>query len=93
MTIPTKEEVEQLKRDIVFEIEVRSLRDEVEWVCERIHELEAENVRLKAGLNNFAIIVSNSSGIDGWHLNGDLATWDECLDDDTLCLLERVERP
>ena len=36
---------------------------------------------LKAKLDVYEGIVNESSGVVGWHLNGDVATWYELLDD------------
>lgn len=42
-----------------------------------IEELEKENEALKAFKKDIIGIISQSEGVMGWHLNGDLATWDE----------------
>lgn len=55
----------------VADIVARSAWDAA-WDCQQ------ERVeRLQAALNAYEDIVTNSQGVAGWHLNGDVATWDE----------------
>lgn len=44
-------------------------------------ELEARVASLSHQLQVFLDIVSESQGVAGYHLNGDVAEWDELLDE------------
>ena len=37
---------------------------------------------LAAGLRSIGLVMDNSRGVDGWHLNGDIAPWDELFPED-----------
>ncbi|EFB8334717.1 TPA: hypothetical protein ROQ19_004356 [Escherichia coli] len=41
--------------------------------------LEAENAAMHETIEAVRSVADNSSGIAGWHLNGDIATWEEIL--------------
>ncbi|EFN8159782.1 hypothetical protein EB625_20630 [Escherichia coli] len=41
--------------------------------------LAAENAAMHETIEAVRSIADNSSGIAGWHLNGDIATWEEIL--------------
>lgn len=45
-------------------------RDQVQAMREAIREAHTE-------LSTLLDTINNSRGVDGWHLNGDIATWDE----------------
>ncbi|WP_223955110.1 hypothetical protein [Aeromonas caviae] len=34
---------------------------------------------LREALNGVVGVMNNSQGVAGWHMNGDIATWDELL--------------
>lgn len=42
-----------------------------------IIRLEEENVRLRKVLEDLRFIINESHGVVGYHLNGDVATWEE----------------
>lgn len=42
-----------------------------------VRRLEAENARLRAGLNAVSELINDSYGVTGLHLNGDVAPWAE----------------
>ncbi|EKH4271954.1 hypothetical protein QSE53_003122 [Escherichia coli] len=42
-------------------------------------ELAAENAAMHETIEAVRSVADNSSGIAGWHLNGDIATWEEIL--------------
>ena len=50
---------------------------EVVRLKRRIESLEAENAELWVEVKAFRAIVSESAGVAGWHVNGNIATWDE----------------
>ncbi len=41
--------------------------------------LSAENAEMHETIEAVRSVADNSSGIAGWHLNGDIATWEEIL--------------
>ena len=41
--------------------------------------LEAEVLRLRGALDSVQQVANRSDGIAGWHLNGDIASWDSIL--------------
>ncbi|HFI1329159.1 TPA: hypothetical protein ACGPH5_004306 [Escherichia coli] len=41
--------------------------------------LAAENAAMHETIEAVRSVADNSSGISGWHLNGDIATWEEIL--------------
>lgn len=41
--------------------------------------LAAENAEMHETIESVRSVADNSSGISGWHLNGDIATWEEIL--------------
>ncbi|MEC9646532.1 hypothetical protein RCT40_16225 [Escherichia marmotae] len=45
----------------------------------KISALAAENAAMHETIEAVRSVSDNSSGIDGWHLNGDIATWEEIL--------------
>ncbi|EFH9020486.1 hypothetical protein GFB31_16550 [Escherichia coli] len=44
-----------------------------------ISALAAENAAMHETIEAVRSVADNSSGIAGWHLNGDIATWEEIL--------------
>ncbi|HHU9495370.1 TPA: hypothetical protein ACUKFZ_003871 [Escherichia coli] len=50
--------------------------DALEAKCET---LAAENAAMHEAIEAVRSVADNSSGIAGWHLNGDIATWEEIL--------------
>ncbi|EFH7775907.1 hypothetical protein GJ352_06965 [Escherichia coli] len=45
----------------------------------KISALAAENAAMHETIEAVRSVADNSSGIAGWHLNGDIATWEEIL--------------
>lgn len=45
----------------------------------KISALAAENAAMHETIEAVLSVADNSSGIAGWHLNGDIATWEEIL--------------
>lgn len=54
----------------------------VEWV-ERL----PEGHKARQQLDGVRSVIADSKGVAGYHLNGDVATWDELFSEDTACLL------
>ncbi|HCR6164380.1 hypothetical protein [Shigella sonnei] len=66
--------------------QLEKLSIELDAAKQRIAELESERVVLAAEnavmletIEAVRSVADNSSGIAGWHLNGDIATWEEIL--------------
>ena len=56
------------------------LRDtRIQALNSQVEQLAAENVGLRETVEAVRGVADNSSGIAGWHLNGDIATWGEIL--------------
>lgn len=51
----------------------------VKLAHEKFSELAAENAAMHETIEAVRSVADNSSGIAGWHLNGDIATWEEIL--------------
>ncbi|EOQ5799331.1 hypothetical protein CU740_RS21765 [Escherichia coli] len=52
---------------------------EIEKLRAQRDALAAENAAMHETIEAVRSVADNSSGIDGWHLNGDIATWEEIL--------------
>lgn len=52
-----------------------------EHYIEQTNRLEAENARYRKAVEYMEGVMSDSNGVDGFHLNGDIATWDEIIED------------
>ncbi|HFO5670188.1 TPA: hypothetical protein ACHJ95_002944 [Escherichia coli] len=66
--------------------QLEKLSIELDTAKQRIAELEgnraalaAENAAMHETIEAVRGVADNSSGIAGWHLNGDIATWEEIL--------------
>ncbi|HAX5087710.1 TPA: hypothetical protein JZG55_004591 [Escherichia coli] len=51
----------------------------VKLAHEKFSALAAENAAMHETVEAVRSVADNSSGIAGWHLNGDIATWEEIL--------------
>ncbi|HDX1922502.1 TPA: hypothetical protein RN801_000700 [Escherichia coli] len=51
----------------------------VKLAHEKFSALAAENAAMHETIEAVRSVADNSSGIAGWHLNGDIATWEEIL--------------
>ncbi|MFT2317975.1 hypothetical protein [Escherichia coli] len=51
----------------------------VKLAHEKFSALTAENAAMHETIEAVRSVADNSSGIAGWHLNGDIATWEEIL--------------
>ncbi|EFM6613283.1 hypothetical protein CAA44_001378 [Escherichia coli] len=51
----------------------------VKLAHEKFSALAAENAVMLETIEGVRSVADNSSGIAGWHLNGDIATWEEIL--------------
>ncbi|HCZ3560797.1 hypothetical protein [Escherichia coli] len=58
---------------------VRCLATQLEVQLVRANALAAENAVMLETIEAVRSVADNSSGIAGWHLNGDIATWEEIL--------------
>ena len=64
-----------LSRDIQSEDGVANMA--IAEAAERLMELQAENKALRKALRCVEDLISESRGVAGLHLNGDVATWGE----------------
>ncbi|EGI9590415.1 hypothetical protein EPS80_16460 [Escherichia coli] len=55
------------------------LATQLEVQLARANALAAENEAMHETIEAVRSVADNSSGIAGWHLNGDIATWEEIL--------------
>ena len=51
----------------------------VKALTAQVAALEAEVLRLRNALDSVQQVANRSDGIAGWHLNGDIASWDSIL--------------
>lgn len=57
-----------------------ALESKLEYATELVTErnaLEAERDRLRDCLHDFIDLADHSEGVAGWHMNGDVLTWEE----------------
>lgn len=59
---------DELRRQIMSCMVPKNEREH--WACRRIEELEK-------GIDSVLSLINESYGVDGLHLNGDVAVWDE----------------
>lgn len=61
-------------------------------MSKKIERLEAERLELIKALESFLDLVGDSHGVSGYHLNGDIAEWDEfeCVGE-AYELIKRIE--
>lgn len=62
------------------DVEVEFLRGEVKRLAEALAASEASRARLAKVVTNLQSLMADSTGVDGLHLNGDVATWRELCD-------------
>lgn len=58
---------------------ISDLATQLEVQLVRANALAAENAVMLETIEAVRSVADNSSGIAGWHLNGDIATWEEIL--------------
>ncbi|HIA8865640.1 TPA: hypothetical protein ACWSLT_000977 [Escherichia coli] len=54
-------------------------KKKISELATRCAELVAENIVLHRAIKAVHNVADNSSGVADWHLNGDIATWEEIL--------------
>lgn len=52
---------------------------ELESLRQQLAECQATNWKLREALDAVQQVANSSEGIAGWHLNGDIASWDSIL--------------
>lgn len=67
---------DRFERDVVGQQAWRAVQEIRRLVTER-NALEAERDRLRECLHDFIDLADHSEGVAGWHLNGDILTWEE----------------
>ncbi len=58
---------------------ISDLATQLEVQLVRANAMAAENAAMHETIEAVRSVADNSSGIAGWHLNGDIATWEEIL--------------
>ena len=58
---------------------ISDLATQLEVQLVRANAMAAENAVMLETIEAVRSVADNSSGIAGWHLNGDIATWEEIL--------------
>ncbi|MGO0197066.1 hypothetical protein ACTS1J_18755 [Citrobacter freundii] len=76
--------VAQLISDLATQLEVQFVRStnmavQLANAESKCRDLAAENESMHETIEAVRSVADNSSGIAGWHLNGDIATWEEIL--------------
>ncbi|HGM5304190.1 TPA: hypothetical protein ACKP17_000364 [Serratia marcescens] len=56
-----------------------ALKAERDALADRVKALAVENAEMRGVIDAAIGVANNSSGIAGWHLNGEIADWDEIL--------------
>ena len=66
--------------------ELADALDEIIWLKHRyktkskeLEELQNENRNYKAAMDDVLVLIDNSYGVSGLHLNGDVAPWGELM--------------
>lgn len=67
---------ELLDRGLNFYGELKVMPD---IIADRIAQLEQHRDELLAALEAVQAVANNSDGVAGWHMNGDIAKWDDLL--------------
>lgn len=67
---------ELLDRGLNFYGELKVMPD---IIADRIAQLEQQRDELLAALEAVQAVANNSDGVAGWHMNGDIAKWDDLL--------------
>lgn len=64
-------------------------------LAEEMAELKRENAALREALEELVYFADNSQGIAGWHLNGEVFTWDqiEAIDKARAVLVRKEAQP
>nr|WP_243846160.1 hypothetical protein [Serratia plymuthica] len=68
----------KIERDRFQQINEQTLQVKLQ-MAETIKKLLEENAGMRAVIDAAVAVAADSDGIAGWHLNGDIAGWDEIL--------------
>ncbi|HFG3779399.1 TPA: eae-like domain protein [Escherichia coli] len=83
--LATQLEVQLVRANALAEDQQRAIESikqadaAVKLAHEKFSALAAENAAMHETIEAVRSVADNSSGIAGWHLNGDIATWEEIL--------------
>lgn len=62
-------------------IQIKSLNDKIDNLHKaQIDRLTKQNIQMELVINEFLELIDNSQGVAGLHLNGDIATWRDLID-------------
>ncbi|MDP8733145.1 hypothetical protein QZP90_06380 [Serratia marcescens] len=56
-----------------------TMAETIKEQTDRVNALAVENAEMRGVIDAAIGVANNSSGIAGWHLNGEIADWDEIL--------------
>ncbi|MEL7884552.1 eae-like domain protein [Serratia marcescens] len=56
-----------------------TMAETIKELTDRVNALAVENAEMRSVIDAAIGVANNSSGIAGWHLNGEIADWDEIL--------------
>ena len=74
--------LEQLRKDAFIAIDAaQDMNVDMQKAIRERDLLKSQFEQLQAFRDEVVGVMNNSSGVTGWHLNGDVATWDEILPD------------
>lgn len=75
------------KSDLISNLKAKIAQSDALYI-KKIERLELRVQQLESIIDEFADLVNNSDGVYGLHLNGDLATWKELMDNNWLKYLQ-----
>lgn len=71
-------------------IQIKSLNDKIDDLHKaQIDRLTKQNSQMQSVINEFLELIDNSKGVSGLHLNGDIATWRDLIDNGWLRELDK----
>ncbi|MGP2939739.1 hypothetical protein [Serratia marcescens] len=56
-----------------------TMAETIKELTDRVNALAVENAEMRGVIDAAVAVANNSAGIAGWHLNGEIAGWDEIL--------------
>ncbi|HFF8969404.1 hypothetical protein [Serratia marcescens] len=75
-----KEKCDRLEQINAQTLQVKlTMAETIKERTDRVNALAVENAEMRGVIDAAVGVANNSSGIAGWHLNGEIADWDEIL--------------
>lgn len=66
-------------KNIVENQDIKTDKTEMEGLRNQLAAVVAENTEMRSVIDAAVAVAGKSDGIAGWHLNGEIAGWDEIL--------------